>query len=384
MADENIEAAQQKLYDAILVHALDLERTNRGLVFDMKDHVTQSAVALGTKLSERLEGLTDGELQRLARYRVGSSTKGLPSRVVGVINVIDAWSEAFDASTLALWEAEAPEFMQTEMDFARDSLDAVMVGEVGAVGVSAAAAYKEAMASPMLGSFFEEDLANATAYSKTIVYNTIREGITNGETTPAIVKSIVGTKSLQYKDGTINTTRNSVTSLVRTARTHMSTTAYDITYRALGVEKVIFIATMDGRTTFQCSSLDQNVYSTEGNYPRPPLHRGCRSTIAPYLGGDVDGVRPYVKAFKPLQQIKKKDRPGGMVGNVKADTSMVEFLKRPSNSAFAREYFGETRYKLFKSGKITLKQMIRADGSRMSIDELRTKYPKDFKAIFGE
>ena len=378
MAD--IEAAQQKVYDAILRHALDVERNTRGIATDMRQLVTSLVRELGPDLQERLEVLTDGELSRLASYQFGTSTKGLPSRVIGVINLVDKWGDNLTAQTLALWAEEAPEFMQVEMDFARDTLDGVLVPETAAVGVTAAQAYAQAMAAPMLGSFFEQDMTNATQYSKTIVMNTIREGVTNGETTNTIVRSIIGTKSLQYKDGSVNQTRNSVESLVRTGRTHLSNQAYEITYKALGAEKVIFVATLDGRTTLVCAGNDGNVYRVDERHPTPPLHRGCRSTLAPFLGGEIGGTRPYVKEFKPLAQVPKSERD---VGNVKASTSMSEFLKRPSNSKFAREYFGEERYKLFMSGKISIKQMVRADGTKYSLDELRQKYRVAYDETFS-
>jgi len=133
-----------------------------------------------------------------------------------------------------------------------------------------------------------------------------------------------------------------------------------------------------------CSSLDSKTYEVGSNYPRPPLHYGCRSVIAPYFGGRIAGNRPYVKAFQPIRTIPKDRRPDGMVGQVRASTSMREFLKRPDNAAFARDYFGPTRYKLFQEGKISIGQMIRADGTRYTIAELRQRHAKDFRELFGD
>ncbi|MGE6780692.1 hypothetical protein ACQKFL_23935 [Vreelandella titanicae] len=103
---------------------------------------------------------------------------------------------------------------------------------------------------------------------------------------------------------------------------------------------------------------------------------------APYFGGNISGHRPFVKSFKPISRIPVKDCPEGMIGQVRASTSMSEFLKRPSNATFARGYFGDTRYRLFKEGKLDICQMVRADGTRYSIAELRQRYAKDFREVF--
>lgn len=132
-----------------------------------------------------------------------------------------------------------------------------------------------------------------------------------------------------------------------------------------------------------CSSHDQAVYDLNKPHPKPPLHWNCRSVLAPFFGGKIAGNRPYVKAFKPVRRIRQDDRPEGMIGQVRASTSMSEFLKRPDNAAFAREYFGDTRYRLFKEGKLDIRQMVRADGTRYSIAELRQRYAKDFREVFG-
>jgi SPP1 gp7 family putative phage head morphogenesis protein len=381
--DESQEAAQQKVYDAILRHALAIERNNNGIVADMNKVVDDAAKGLSAELLDRLENLTPGELQLLSRHQLGRRIDRLPTRVQGVIKLVDEWARKLGEAVSSTWQSEATEFAQAEADFTREMMGAVLAETVVA-NVSAESIYKAAMEQPVLGTFVEQALSQVSDNTRERVYARVREGVSTGQTNAEIIRSLRGTATTRYRDGILQGTRNDLARITRTGRSHLSNVAYNETYKALGVEEVVFIATIDGRTTLRCSSLDQSTYAADSNYPRPPLHWQCRSVTAPYFGGKINGNRPFVKAFRPVGQIPKSKRPDSMIGQVKASTSMAEFLKRPDNAAFARQYFGETRFRLFKEGKLSIKQMIRADGSRMSIAELRAKYRQDFKEVFGE
>lgn len=381
--DESRERAQQKAYDAILRHALAVERNTRDMTAGVKRLIDDAGSTLAQQLNERLENLSPGDLAALSRYQQGQSTNKLPSRVQGVIKLIDEWAQSLGTSIQSSWQDDALEFVQQELDFNRDLFDSILVEPV-AITASAQSIYRQAMQAPVLGKFVESSLRDESAATQERVYATIRNGVAQGQTNNEIIKALRGTKYLDYRDGVLNKTRNNVSSIVRTGRSHLSNETNDSVYEALGVEQVVFVATIDGRTTLRCSSLDQSTYDRSSNYPKPPLHWGCRSIIAPYFGGKIAGNRPFVKAFKPIRQIRQADRPKGMVGQMRASTSMSEFLKRPDNAAFARKYFGSKRYELFKSGKLSIKQMVRADGTKYSLAELRAQHRKDFAELFGE
>lgn len=380
---DDIERAQQKAFDAILRNALAVERNTRGLTADMSKVVEDAGRTLGMDLLDRLDNLTPAELRTLSRYRSGQRVDRLPTRVQGVVNFLDGWSATLGSAVMATWQEGAIEFTQSESDFIVDLMRETLVDAPTAV-VSAAAIYQQAMETPALGTFIEDALKEVEGETKMRIISRIREGVSQGETNDQIVRALRGTKTMNYSDGVLKTTRNNLQTIVRTGRTHLSNTAYDETYQALGVEQVVFVATIDGRTTLRCSSLDSNTYDTGSNYPRPPLHFGCRSVIAPFFGGRIAGNRPYVKAFQPIRTIPRDKRPDGMVGQMRASTSMTDFLKRSDNAAFAREYFGPTRYKLFQEGKISIGQMIRADGTKYSIAQLRQRHAKDFREVFGD
>lgn len=380
--DESREAAQQKAFDAILRHALAVERNNNGLVADMNAVVDDASKRLAAELGERLDNLTDGELMALSRYRAGTRADRLPTRVQGVIKLIDQWVESLGAGIMSTWQAEAVAFVQSEIDFTNGLMANILV-DASAATVTADAVYRKAMDTPALGVFVEDALRDVPRQTRERVYAKVREGINAGQANSEIIRALRGTPGARYRDGVLQTTRNNLASIVRTGRSHLSATTDDEVYTSLGIEECVFVATLDGRTTLICSSYDSEVFAW-ADRPRLPLHWNERSRYAPYFGGDIAGNRPFVKAFKPIRQIRRDKRPDGMVGQVRASTSMADFLKRPDNAAFAKQYFGETRYKLFREGRLTIKQMIRADGSRYSIEELRRRHREDFEAVFGD
>lgn len=74
--------------------------------------------------------------------------------------------------------------------------------------------------------------------------------------------------------------------LIRTETTYISNMAERESYKEAGIEKVIFIATLDLRTSKICRSMDGKVIKVDKLIPGgnlPPLHPYCRSTTRAYL-----------------------------------------------------------------------------------------------------
>ena len=70
------------------------------------------------------------------------------------------------------------------------------------------------------------------------------------------------------------------------AQSVANTVNYDRLMEAPGLERAMFVATLDSRTTELCRSLNGRVYRLE-DAPRPPLHRNCRSVLRAVWGGVV-------------------------------------------------------------------------------------------------
>lgn len=74
--------------------------------------------------------------------------------------------------------------------------------------------------------------------------------------------------------------------LVRTETNHFNNMADAMAYEEMGVDKYVFVAVLDNRTSEKCQSMDNKVFKysekEEGvNYP--PLHPNCRSKTRGYL-----------------------------------------------------------------------------------------------------
>lgn len=79
--------------------------------------------------------------------------------------------------------------------------------------------------------------------------------------------------------------------LIRTETNHFNNEVDAMAYEEMGVDKYVFVATLDNRTSAICQSMDNKVFKyserAEGvNYP--PLHPNCRSTTRGYLGKDAE------------------------------------------------------------------------------------------------
>lgn len=87
--------------------------------------------------------------------------------------------------------------------------------------------------------------------------------------------------------------------LVRTEVTYFCNQASIESYKECDVEKYMFVATLDLRTSKQCREHDRKIYNVKDAKPGenlPPLHPYCRSTTRAYLGE------------KYMQNIKRRAR----------------------------------------------------------------------------
>ena len=79
--------------------------------------------------------------------------------------------------------------------------------------------------------------------------------------------------------------------LIRTETNHFYNEADAMAYEEMGIDKYVFVAVLDNRTSPMCQDHDNKVYDykdkKEGvNFP--PLHPNCRSTTRGYLGEEAE------------------------------------------------------------------------------------------------
>ena len=223
----------------------------------------------------------------------------------------------------------------------------------------------------------------------------VRTGLLSGNTTPEIVKELVGNlqkdqkgslSQLLAQGGAVTKRANSqVTTIVRTTVNQVTNTASQAVYKANPdvTEEYRYVATLDSRTSPVCRDLDGQVFKyNEG--PVPPQHFGCRSTTVAVINYKKYGFTP-----PPVGKIASADGP------VPANTTYGKWLygERVKGSKFkpGKEQIaalGEQKAKYFNrlSNKYgpdqALKKLIREDNTEVSLAQLQKKYgkPEDIKS----
>ncbi len=74
--------------------------------------------------------------------------------------------------------------------------------------------------------------------------------------------------------------------LIRTESTYMANMAEMESYKECDIEKYIYVATLDNRTSEICQELDRRVFNVSEAEPGknlPPMHPNCRSTTRSYI-----------------------------------------------------------------------------------------------------
>jgi len=92
--------------------------------------------------------------------------------------------------------------------------------------------------------------------------------------------------------------------LIRTETNYFENYAEIESYEEMDIDRFVFMATLDGRTSEICRSMDGKIFKTKDAKQGenvPPLHPYCRSTIAPYLG----------KEFMPTERRVRDPREDG-------------------------------------------------------------------------
>jgi SPP1 gp7 family putative phage head morphogenesis protein len=187
-----------------------------------------------------------------------------------------------------------------------------------------------------------------------------------------LIKGIRGTKANGYKDGLIETSRRNAETIARTGWQHVANTSRLATWNANSdvVSGYEFLATLDGKTTQVCRSLDGRKFKlNEG--PIPPMHPRCRSTtiaeINPNLGLDF---------------LDKGATRSSLDGYIDADITYYEWLKG-QNPEFIKEAIGKSRSELFIKGGLTAEEFGRLNLGRnfqpLTLDEMRNLEPLAFK-----
>jgi SPP1 gp7 family putative phage head morphogenesis protein len=258
-----------------------------------------------------------------------------------------------------------------EAEFQVSALQRAADVELDLVVPTASQLFAAVNARPFQGRLLKDWYAGLEAGAQARLRQAIQLGFTEGETIDQIVRRVRGTKARQFKDGILEVSRRGAEAMVRTAINHVASAAREELYKANTdvIKGVLWVSTLDSRTTILCASRDGNVYPPD-NGPRPPAHVNCRSTTAPVL-----------KSWKEMG-INLKEAPQGtrasMDGQLPAETNFDKWL-RTKPTEFQADILGVTKAKLFRDGGLTLDRFVDRVGMEYTLDELRKREAKAFE-----
>lgn len=128
------------------------------------------------------------------------------------------------------------------------------------------------------GKLYSQRVWGNSQHTIDSIAETLTSGFISGKSVPRMVKEIQ--ELTQYG-------KYAAERLIRTECTFFSNQGAMESYRECEIEKYVFVATLDNRTSKQCQKHDRKVYEVAKAMPGknlPPLHTWCRSTTRAYLG----------------------------------------------------------------------------------------------------
>lgn len=129
-----------------------------------------------------------------------------------------------------------------------------------------------------------EHMAQLNAYNNKRLADTIRQGWAAKTPIDELNAVLIGTKKARYTDGLIHKQKQSARAAIDTACHHTAQVARAEARAVNDVYRYRIVATLDGKTTPICQSLDTQVFTYGSPSARiPPFHYFCRTVIVPEL-----------------------------------------------------------------------------------------------------
>lgn len=131
---------------------------------------------------------------------------------------------------------------------------------------------------PVLGTPLPDYIRKWDDATISAITSRIRQSYFEGQSQNEIIDTIVGTKELGFKDGSLYTVQNYATAEISTLI--QSVAMYTALTALSDGDKYQWVSVLDGRTSQICRSRSGMIF-TKGQGPIPPAHRRCRSSIRP-------------------------------------------------------------------------------------------------------
>jgi len=313
----------------------------------------------------------------------------------------DAWKQSAQ-----VWRDEIIAVAQAEPEFMARSFQTVSPAVVDLALPSPALLRSIVTTRPFEGQVLNDWARSIRRADLDRMERSIRIGITQGEPIPVISRRIVGTAAQRGTNGVTEITRRQAEAITRTAVVAVTNQAkrefYELNQDV--IQEEIYVATLDGRTTPVCRSLDGKTYPI-GEGPIPPVHFNCRSVRVATIDGEAIGNRP-ARAFTQRQLLREYNRANGtnaatradlprghkgsfdafarrrmreLTGTVDAKVTYQSWLERQP-VMFQNDVLGDTRGKLFRKGGLTLDRFVDQRGNEIPLSELARRDAAAFRA----
>jgi len=391
MADEQIPGvpsnANEAFFDAMVRHQIGLLRVSgrvRNRILELLD-ATEADMA--ETIRRRLQGVSG--IERPATLR----------RLESLVKSIRAMRSEAWVKSAAAWREELLEIAKAEPEFIASALRTVSPVQLDLALPSAQLLTSIVTTRPFEGKVLKDWASNIRRVDLDRIEQQIRIGVTQGETGAAIARRIVGTAQQRGRNGVTQITRRGAEAITRTAVNAITNQAKRETFKANSdiFEEELYVATLDGRTTPICRSLDGKTFPV-GEGSIPPLHFNCRSLRVAILDGNVIGQRParrftqrqlldeYARSNDLSRVSSRNNLPRGhkgafdrfaqqrkreLTGTVDAKVSYGEWLKRQPAS-FQDDVLGKTKGQLFRKGDLSLDKFVNRQGDELTLQQLAT------------
>ena len=162
--------------------------------------------------------------------------------------------------------------------------------------------------------------------------------------------------------------------LVRTETNHFNNEADAMAYEEMGVDKYVFLATLDTRTSTICQDKDHEVIDLKDRQVGvnfPPLHPNCRSKTRAYMGEEIEATMQR-RARNPVTGKTE------LVGNI----SYREWAEQHGIEKSDAELFGG-RLKKQKESGITRKELTAEQAKAIKKETKRAKKYATYVSFSG-
>ncbi|MDX7902437.1 minor capsid protein [Acinetobacter baumannii] len=351
---------EKSLIEVLTQHQAYLYRASSQSVNELLTIFNAESALMLAKLRDLLDELNDSEKVALAGGQY--TTTNLKE----IRDLISQWFTAINTSLPEAFAVSATALAVYEANYTAKLYGSKIKKPNGEK------LYSAAKKAPLVGGALVDDLLSKIAETaRQKVEYAIRDGISSGKTNQEIVQRIRGTKRLNFEDGILTSSKSDIDRTVRTVRSHVANQAYLNSFTQIGFEYVRLVATLDGRTSKLCASLDGAIWEINDPAKRvPPLHPNCRSILVPVeKDGLLVGERPFVMDERKVKDIPRDER-SQLIGQLDANTTFKEFFGK-TDDFFQKEWLGPKRYKLYKEGKFDFEKFFDPEGQLYTLEELR-------------